>query len=372
MSNSEDDTNIEVALPAVARSVADDDSELQISSRVLRELGDAQHAVLMARNLPTLVKYFLEDFPEAFGSLGAEFKLHDPEGRLAALFPVRRIFGDRLAFTNDSYPIYELFSHNPEVLLLDLDDERMFRVLSSAGDAQGAIVLPLFDGERLFGSYHLALSDRSLVYGPAEREVFAMLAQLLSTTVLRLVEFQQLDQRSLLHPVTEMGNSRAFRRDMLREIFWARRVGQPLSMLYVEIDEYEEIRRSYGELACRFTLRRGSQRLCSHLRRTDYIGHLEGACFAILLPDCNEPYAYAIGERLRKDLQDFAIDDGRGAVLYVSLSLGLVSWDPARHPVEASERLASQMETEAQNAMEKSSRAGGDRISVARLGLLML
>ena len=54
------------------------------------------------------------------------------------------------------------------------------------------------------------------------------------------------------------------------------------------------------------------------------------------------------------------------------LSIGLVCWEPTRHPVESSDRLAGQMESEAMGAMDKSIRAGGNRISVARLGLLML
>lgn len=371
-SSAVDGGTIEINLPAVAEPGLPDNRELTLRAHVLEQFAQAQRSVLTARSLATLVKYFLDDFPEAFGSLGAELRLHDPEGKLSALLPARRIFGENLTFTSDSYPIYELYGHNPETLLLGLDDGRMFRVLPRAGSAQGAVMMPLFDGERLMGSYHLALSQSIGGYGDAERQIFAMLAQLIASAVLRLVEFQQLEQRSLLHPVTEMSNARAFHRDMLREIFWARRVDQPLSLLYVEIDDYDELRRSYGELACNFALRRGSQRLCSGLRQTDYIAQVDAACFAILLPACNEPHAYGTGERLRRDLQNFAIDDGRGAVLYVSLSLGLVSWDPSRHPVEASERLAQQMEREAQNAMEKAARAGGDRLSVARLGLLML
>jgi GGDEF domain-containing protein len=94
--------------------------------------------------------------------------------------------------------------------------------------------------------------------------------------------------------------------------------------------------------------------------------------FAVLLPGCSEPHAHDIGERMRRDIDEFAIDDGRGAILYVTLSIGLVCWEPARHPVESSERLATQMEAEAEAAMQKAERAGGNSVSVARLGLLML
>ena len=50
----------------------------------------------------------------------------------------------------------------------------------------------------------------------------------------------------------------------------------------------------------------------------------------------------------------------------------MVCWEPARHPVESNERLSMQMESEALSAMRTAERGGGNSISVARLGLLML
>ncbi|MEO1998320.1 MAG: cobalamin-dependent protein, partial [Planctomycetaceae bacterium] len=39
-----------------------------------------------------------------------------------------------------------------------------------------------------------------------------------------------------------------------------------------------------------------------------------------------------IAERMRKDIEDFSIDDGRGAVLQVCISTGLVTWEPQQFP----------------------------------------
>jgi diguanylate cyclase (GGDEF)-like protein len=258
------------------------------------------------------------------------------------------------------------------VAIIGLDDPRMFTILPQAKSAAGAAMLPLYDGNRLVGSYHIALTEIIGDYAEPERELFAMLAQLFASALLRVVEYQRVDELTLLDPITEMGNLRAFRRDMLREIYWARRVDEPLSLLSIALDDLEDLSRSYGEVTCHFVQRRVSQRLCSDLRATDYIARVSDTHFAVLLPSCSEPHAHDIAERMRHDIDDFAIDDGRGAVLYVSLSIGLVCWEPARHPVESSERLSSQMESEAHTAMQKAERAGGNRVSVARIGLLML
>jgi diguanylate cyclase (GGDEF)-like protein len=368
-------TNIEMtSLPVEAEADASviDDRVLALHVHVLQQLRQAQRNLLSIKSLSSLVKYLLEDFPQGFGSPEAELRLHDPEDQIARLLAVRKLFGENLRLQSDSYNLYQLYPDVPETVLIDLDDARMFTVLSGATRTAGAVMMPLFDGNRLVGSYHIALTEKMMGYGDQERELFAMLGQLVAAALLRVVEFQRVDQLTLVDPVTEVGNLRAFRRDMLREISWARRVEQPMTLLFIGLDELDELCRNYGEVACHFVQRRVSQRLCSDLRATDYIAHTSTTHFAVLLPGCNEPHAHDIGERMRQDIDDFAIDDGRGAILYVTLSVGLVCWEPARHPVESSERLATQMESEAEAAMQKAERAGGNRVSVARLGLLML
>jgi diguanylate cyclase (GGDEF)-like protein len=366
-------TNIEMtSLPEAPKVAPPTRDSVSVHRHVLGALRDAQRSLLSVKSLSSLVKFLLEDFPGLFGAAGAEIRLHDPEGEIAKLLPVRKLFGDALLLKTDSYALYQLYPDTPSTTLIDLDDPRMFTILSEAKKAAGAAMLPLYDGNRLVGSYHIALTATMSDYAEPDRELFAMLGQQVSSALLRVVEFQRVDQLTLLDPVTEMGNLRAFRRDMLREIFWARRVEEPLSLLNIALDGLEDLSRSYGEVTSHFVQRRVSQRLCSDLRATDYIAHTSDTHFTVMLPSCGEPHAHDIGERMRRDIDDFAIDDGRGAVLYVSLSIGLVCWEPSRHPIESSERLANQMESEAQSAMQKAERAGGNRVSVARIGLLML
>ncbi|MFT7286089.1 MAG: diguanylate cyclase (GGDEF)-like protein [Halieaceae bacterium] len=368
-----DITNIEMtALPRAHDPAAALSALVTLHSHVLTQLRQAQSQLLRVKSLSSLVKYLLEDFPASFGSARGELRLHDPEGVFATQLPISKLFGESLTMKSDSYALHQLYADEPEAMLLDLSDERMFSILPGSSSATGAVLMPLLDNHRLIGSYHLGLMEGMNGYGEHELQMFGMLGQLVAASLLRVVESQRADQLTLLDPVTEVGNLRAFRRDMLREIYWARRVEMPIALLFIGLDELEELSSSYGEVASHFVQRRVSQRLCSDLRATDYIAHTSSTHFAVLLPGCNEPHAHDIGERMRQDIDDFAIDDGRGAVLYCTLSIGLVCWEPARQPVESSERLATQMESEAEAVMQKAERAGGNQVAVARLGLLML
>lgn len=371
--NSQPVTSIEFnTLPVDAEERYFDSSVVQVHRHVLTQIHQAQKKLLTVKSLSTLVKYLLEDFPSVFAAPQAELWLHDPEGRLAALAPISALFGRHLRFEFDSGELYELYSERPSVSILSLEDERMFAVLPSAGTAVGCIMLPLFDGNRLIGSYHLAISEDMHAVGEEDRQLLQMFSALCASALLRVVEFQHSDRYSLLDPLTELGNLRAFRRNVLRECSWARRTRQSLALLSIAIDGLEELSQVHGESSSRFVLRKVSQRICSMLRATDYIAHMRLGEFSVLLPHCGEPDAHTIAERFRLDLDQLALEDENGAVLYATLSVGMVCWNPVAHPVASTETLGKQLESEAESAMRRAEKAGGNQVSVARLGALML
>jgi hypothetical protein len=74
---------------------------------------------------------------------------------------------------------------------------------------------------------------------------------------------------------------------------------------------------------------------------------------------------------MRKDIDQFAIDDGRGAVLQVTVSVGLVSWEPQHFPAVDMPHLAKQMETVAVKALNTAQSRGGNTVSLSRLSTLI-
>ena len=71
--------------------------------------------------------------------------------------------------------------------------------------------------------------------------LFDMLAQLIAAALQRVVEFQRIGQLTLLDPLTQISNLRGFERDIAREIARARRANKPLTVLAMEIDEYDDL-----------------------------------------------------------------------------------------------------------------------------------
>ena len=145
------------------------------------------------------------------------------------------------------------------------------------------------------------------------------------------------------------------------------RVEQPVSVLTMEIDEYDELLEHYGEVRSHFVLKKVAERVSSDMRATDCMARFSGSMMAVLLPGCGEVMSQEIAERMRRDIDDFAIDDGRGAILHVTLSLGLVTWEPSQYPAVDMLHLGVQMQAAAQKALQRAHADGGNRTNLARL-----
>ena len=79
-----------------------------------------------------------------------------------------------------------------------------------------------------------------------------------------------------------------------------------------------------------------------------------------------------IAERMRNDIEQFTIDDGRGAAIEVTISCGVVTWEPQQFPAIDMPALAEQMQSVALQGLGSALSSGGNQISVARLSIPLL
>ncbi|MDZ7784484.1 MAG: sensor domain-containing diguanylate cyclase [Halioglobus sp.] len=328
--------------------------------------------LLHAPDLQALLEVLLVSMPRHFSFRVAELWLYDPEEVLADLIVGGQRYGQSLQLLEDVFPMQELYELDPDVVLVDATDSRMFEVLKFEHGIDAALLMPLTDGGRMIGSLHLGLQEDSLALGEAEQALLAHVASVISSCFRTAVSRQQISRLTLLDPLTEISNLRGFQRDIAREIARARRAEQPLTVLMMEVDGFDDLYENYGERRGNFVVRKVAERLSSDLRLTDLLARLERPKFAILLPNSGELVGREVAERMRNDIEEFPIDDGRGAVLQVCLSIGLVTWEPLQYPAVDMPRLAVQMESVGNNGLEIAKSRGGNCVAQARLSTMIV
>lgn len=366
---------IEGAPPVVSRAELGESrrsENVTINRYLYQQTLQLEHMLLEAPDLQALFEILLVSMPRHFSFRTSELWLYDPEDILSQILVGAERYGNSLQLKNDVFPIQELYELEPDIVLIDATDSRMFEVLKSERGIDYALLMPLLDSGRMIGSLHLGLQEDALVMGEAEEHLLAHLAAIISSCFKAAVSRQQISQLTLLDPLTQISNLRGFSRDIAREISRARRAEKPVTVLMMEIDEFEDLHQYYGQNSGQFVLKKIAERLSSDLRATDLLACLGGSKFAVLIPGSGEMVGQEIAERMRKDIEEFPIDDGRGAVLQVCMSIGLVTWEPAQFPAIDMPQLARQMESVGNKALDSARARGGNCVAQSRLSTLVL
>jgi diguanylate cyclase (GGDEF)-like protein len=186
-------------------------------------------------------------------------------------------------------------------LLIAVPDSRLYA--SIAGWTQ-MIPWLVFVLVSVLGGLLVALFARSL----ADRSRLAVLSATLEKTA-------QTD------PLTGLSNRRALTEHLIRGAVHARRRGEPLSVLMIDLDRFKETNDRFGHEA-------GDQVLCAVadcmrevLRADDVYGRWGGDEFLVAMPATDEAGARTVAERLRAitsavDLSDIGLPEG------IPLSIG--------------------------------------------------
>ena len=102
--------------------------------------------------------------------------------------------------------------------------------------------------------------------------------------------------------LTGIPNSKAFYKFAEREINRSGRYNHPLSVAYIDCDNFKDINDKQGHLVGDELLKKVANGIKNSLRTSDYIARLGGDEFALLLPETDQEVAGVIIPRLKNTL----------------------------------------------------------------------
>ena len=125
-----------------------------------------------------------------------------------------------------------------------------------------------------------------------------------------------------MDPLTGAYNRRTFHEIAEREMSRARRAGQPLSIIIVDIDHFRAINDRHGHRTGDTVLQRMADVIRGALRKEDMLVRYGGEEFLVLLPEVPGPGAVIVAGRIRKAVEAEAFDVG-GKTMPVTVSVGV-------------------------------------------------
>ncbi len=126
--------------------------------------------------------------------------------------------------------------------------------------------------------------------------------------------------------LTGLDNRREFERVLGAELERARRYGQPLVLLMLDLDHFKAFNDTYGHQAGDEALRTVGRLMRQTARATDHAARYGGEELALILPQTPFDSALPLAERLRNAIahQPFPVKDGQRA--HITVSIGIAAF----------------------------------------------
>ncbi|MGK5025139.1 diguanylate cyclase [Janthinobacterium sp. RB2R34] len=221
-----------------------------------------------------------------------------------------------------------------------LDDQRRGKLGlaqnfdEAALPAFGAALLALAGGAHLYecessflrldGAVRQNALSLLVMPGHADSLDFVMVSSLDITERKRMnAELLQLATTDFL---TGLPNRRHFMTTLANEhARLQRELSSVATVLMLDIDHFKRVNDEYGHAVGDVVLRHLGSLLCQALRKVDVPGRVGGEEFAILLPGTDMASAAVFAERLRARVADSSVSIDGGALLYVTVSIGMAA-----------------------------------------------
>jgi len=167
----------------------------------------------------------------------------------------------------------------------------------------------------------------------------------------RLQEYENIATRDEL---TGLYNTRYIARKLVKEVQRCQRYKRPFSLMLISLANFEQLKRTHGELAIDEILKAGATLIRTCVREVDIVGRFGDDQFAIILPETDSSRALLVSQRIREKIATLPVNQGSNANT-LCLNIGLAAF-----PTHA--RDENSLLTTAMQYLEQAQRLGTNQI----------
>jgi two-component system, cell cycle response regulator len=166
---------------------------------------------------------------------------------------------------------------------------------------------------------------------------------------------QQMYESKTRDALTEAYNKGYFMEAIEREVAYAHRHQQPLSLVMMDLDHFKKINDTYGHQAGDLVLKVVSSSIMAMVRKEDVFARYGGEEFALLLRGTPPEMAFILAERIRRTVEKLEIvHNGRRIPCTLSLGIAYTSNDKMTSTalIEAADQRLYQAKSSGRNRTE--------------------
>lgn len=185
------------------------------------------------------------------------------------------------------------------------------------------------------------------------------IAEQISLAIANMKLQDALRMQTLRDPLTQLYNRRYMESSLERELLRARRSGQPLSVMMLDIDHFKRFNDTFGHDSGDALLKEFGKLLQRNVRGEDIACRYGGEEFILILPTCPEDIAIKRAHKIIQETRQLAIHHNHQDLGKITVSIGIALFPAHAEEVEPLVKAADR-------ALYRAKQDGRDRFTIAQ------
>ena len=160
------------------------------------------------------------------------------------------------------------------------------------------LVVPVKEKDRIIGMLAID-SDKPDAFTAHDEYLLTIAASQVAVAIENAQLYTKVQRLAVTDGLTGIAKRRAFDDALQSEVIRATRYGHPLSLIFLDIDDFKIFNDTYGHPAGDEQLKEVAKILMSNVRFTDMVARYGGEEFVLLLPHTGKDGALNLAERIR-------------------------------------------------------------------------
>lgn len=187
------------------------------------------------------------------------------------------------------------------------------------------LCVPLFGQGELVGILHIYAPEQ---ISPEVQQTSEIIARTLGIALNNLSIKQRLTHDSLRDGMTQLFNQSYMQSITEQRLAEAERSGQPLSIIFLDIDNFKSYNSRYGHVTANIVLQGLAKLLLKSIRSFDIACRWGGEEFVIVMPNMTLETLRKRVEQLRLDIEQMQLKDGDQILQSITASFGIAVSEP--------------------------------------------
>ena len=188
------------------------------------------------------------------------------------------------------------------------------------------LCVPMVSLNEVLGVIHLERADED-AFVDEDVKTASRIAEQLALSMANLRLMQRMENQAMTDPLTGLVNARFFDPLVEKELAAARRDGQPVGVLMLDLDKFKDFNDTHGHPAGDEALRSFARTVRGTLRESDTAARYGGEEFAVLLRNTDLASARTVAEKMRAAIELTPIEIGPNRFARISASIGVAASD---------------------------------------------